>query len=315
MLQYTHETILHGVNDLTCQVEKGVENPYTGEENANKLVIRRAGEYYSDCVLPAKVYVTEGKAGKPGKMTLDFAKVFATEADDPATADNEAVKAGLYQLQFRVKTPEQFFAEYASPNWQVFGKPMFIGFEIDEAKAADPAEAAKHIAACIKLALPEGNEFIKVSIAGTKVVVDATSDYMTFDKVYLEKYDPTACDSCLGEYSKVKFEKDEEYTIDDNELPFATADWLVENLRFPTYPNIRYASAFADERPVPGEVYTQFSFAYQSPRPGLGGLSGVGQGMTAVTRHIYYVRSAEVDAFKKKLSDFGMELSYQTKNA
>lgn len=303
MLQYTHETILHGAV-AKCSVVANVENPYTGEEKVNKLVIRRAGEYYSDCVLPAKVYVTDGKAGKPGKMTLDFANVF-TGTDDPATADNEAIKAGLYQLQFRVKTPEQFFAEYASPNWQVFGKPMFIGFEIDEAMAADATKAAEHIAECIKLALPEGNEFIKVSVDGTKVVVDATSDYMTFDKVYLEKYDPTACDSCLGEYNKVAFEPE----IVDNELPFATADWLVENLRFPTYPNIRYASAFADERPVPGEVYTQFSFSYQSPRPGLGGLSGVGQGMTAVTRHIYYVPSAEKEAFADLLEkEFGLEL-------
>lgn len=301
MLQYTHETILHGIDKVS--VETNVENPYTGVEKVNKLVIRRAGEYYSDCI-NGKVYVTEGKVGKPGKMTLDFANVF-TGSDDPATADNEAIKSGLYQLQFRVKTPEQFFAEYASPNWQVFGKPMFIGFEIDDVMAADSEKAAAHIYECVRLAVPEGNEFIKVSLDGTKVVVDATSDYMTFDKVYLEKYDETACDSCLGEYSKVAFEAE----IEDNVLPFATADWLVENLRFPTYPNIRYASPFADERPKTGEIYTQFSFSYQSPRPSLGGLSGVGQGMTAVTRHIYYVASAEAEKFADLLEkELGLEL-------
>ena len=133
---------------------------------------------------------------------------------------------------------------------------------------------------------------------------------MTFDKFAFEKYEAADCESCVDGYSPVAIKVD----IFDNLEDFATGEWLVENLRFPTYPNIRYASASEDERPINGQEYVEFSFSYQSPRPGLGGMSGVGQGMTAVTRHIYYVlKGDEADAFKNALLSAGISVS--VKNA
>lgn len=179
---------------------------------------------------------------------------------------------------------------------------MLIGFEVTEEMAADSNVAAKKLAELIQLALPANNQFIKVAAEGAKVVITGTNNFMTFDKVALEKYDPTVCDSCLGEYAPVAIK----VTIEDNKEDFATGEWLVENLRFPTYPNIRYASASEDERPINGTTYVEFSFAYQSPRPGLGGMSGVGQGMTAVTRHIYYVPAAEAKDFEDLIKEAGL---------
>ena len=304
MFQYTKEMILHGVDRVT--VETGIENPYTGNTDKNKLTIRRGGEYFSDCI-DGKIFVTEGYEGKPGKLALNFANMFVTgDGDDPETAENEAYRTGLFQLQFRVKTPNQYFAEYASPNWQVFGKPILVGFEVSQADALQGnEEVVKKIAKAIETALPEGNAFFKVEVSGNVINITGTTNYMTFDKVLFEKYDPTVCDSCLGEYNEVALD----FTITDNVLPFATAEWLVENLRFPTYPNIRYASASEDERPIPGEVYTEYSFLYKSPRPGFGGQSGVGQDMAAVTRHIIYVPSAEKEAFETKLTTFNIGLN------
>lgn len=279
MFQYTKEIILNKVDGRVEVVE--ATNPYSGVAT-KKLLIKRGGEYFADFVLPAKIYATEGYYGNPGKLTIDFANVTLTP--------------GLYQLQFRVKTPNQFFAEYASPNWQVYGKPMLIGFEV--AADADSAAVAEQLGKLIELAIPANNKFINVTVDGSAVVIEGTNNFMTFDKVSLEKYDPTVCDSCLGEYNPVAIEPE----IEDNLEDFATGEWIVENLRFPTYPNIRYASPAEDERPIAGSTYVEFSFAYQSPRPGLGGASGVGQAMTAVTRHIYYVPAgAEADAFKAML--------------
>ena len=287
MFQYTKEIILHGVADRVS-VETAT-NPYSGVE-AKKLLVKRGGEYFSDFILPATVYATEGYYGNPGKLTIDFTDVELIASPSP------------YQLQFRVKTPNQFYAEYASPNWQVYGKPMLIGFEVTEEMAADPGVAAAKLAELIQLAVPANNQFIKVAVDGAKVIITGTNNFMTFDKVALEKYDPTVCESCLGEYNPVAIK----VTIEDNKEDFATGEWLVENLRFPTYPNIRYASASEDERPINGTTYTEFSFSYQSPRPGLGGMSGVGQGMTAVTRHIYYVPAAEAAAFEALLKNAGL---------
>lgn len=279
MFQYTKEIILNKVEGRVEVVD--ATNPYSGVAT-KKLLIKRGGEYFADFVLPAKIYATEGYYGNPGKLTIDLANVTLTP--------------GLYQLQFRVKTPNQFFAEYASPNWQVYGKPMLIGFEV--AADADSAAVAEQLGKLIELAIPANNKFINVTVDGSAVIIEGTNNFMTFDKVSLEKYDPTVCDSCLGEYNPVAIEPE----IEDNLEDFATGEWIVENLRFPTYPNIRYASPAEDERPVAGSTYVEFSFAYQSPRPGLGGASGVGQAMTAVTRHIYYVPAgAEADAFKAML--------------
>lgn len=285
MFQYTKEIILHGVDKRASVVD--ATNPYSGMA-AKKLVIERAGEYFSDFVLPATVYATEGYYGNPGKLTVNFA--------------DAALVPGTYQFQFRVKTPNQFFAEYASPNWQVYGKPMLIGFNVTEEMSKDMGLVAEKLVELIDLALPANNKFVKVSKSGAAVVVEGTNNFMTFDKVLLEFYDGTACDSCLGEYLPVSVAVE----IEDNKEDFGTGEWLAENLRFPTYPNIRYASASEDERPINGTTYVEFSFSYQSPRPGLGGMSGVGQGMTAVTRHIYYVPAAEADAFKTLLESAGL---------
>lgn len=292
MFQYTKEIILHGVADKVSV--KTATNPYSGV-SAKKLLVERGGEYFSDFILPATVYATAGYYGNPGKLTVDFGDV--------------TFVPGLYQFQFRVKTPNQFFAEYASPNWQVYGKPMLIGFDVTDEMTADAEVAAEvtanKLAELIELAIPANNKFIKVSVDGAKVIVEGTNNFMTFDKISLDKYDPTVCDPCLGEYAPVAIK----WEVEDNKEDFGTGEWLVENLRFPTYPNIRYASAAEDERPMNGTTYVEFSFAYQSPRPGLGGASGVGQAMTAVTRHIYYVPAgAEADAFKALLTEAGLTI-------
>ena len=77
--------------------------------------------------------------------------------------------------------------------------------------------------------------------------------------------------------------------ITKNIAPFGTGEWLVENLRFPTYPNLRYAGVNDDEKPVAGAFYTQFAFEYVSPSRGLHGQGTVGQALVSVTHHVFYV--------------------------
>ena len=53
-----------------------------------------------------------------------------------------------------------------------------------------------------------------------------------------------------------------------------------------------------------------FSFDYESPRPGLGGVSGFGQYMVAVTRHIYYVREDLAEKFAALFGDLVEPVEY-----
>ena len=242
MFQYTKENILNKVEAGTFDVVDG------------KLIVDGLGEYVLANIVDQKIYKTVGQPGQVAKKTVTFTGL---------TAGKE------YVLSFRVITPDQYLAEYASPNWQVFGKPIIVGFNYKD--VASLVEA-------IKLAIPEGNKYFKVAAGtGTAVVLEATTKYMDFDKVAIE----------LAE----KKENDTVPTVtvavaQPRIAPFATKEWIIENLRFPTYPNIRYNSAGN----VPTEaLYDELAFTYAVPRVGLGGLSGVGQGLTAVTRHIFFV--------------------------
>lgn len=55
--------------------------------------------------------------------------------------------------------------------------------------------------------------------------------------------------------------------------------------------------------PVAGLTYTQYTFDYASERPGLGGHSGVGQGITAITTHTFYVAPEAVADFEAAFAD------------
>ena len=239
MFQYTKENILNKVEAGTFDVVDG------------KLIVDGLGEYVLANIVDQKIYKTEGKPGKKAIRKYNLGTLSAGKE---------------YILSFRVITPDQYLTEYASPNWQVFGKPIIVGFNYSN--AGDLAKA-------IELAIPEGNKFFSASVDGSTLTLNATSFYMDFDKVAIE-------DVAAEKTSVLAAAEGGQ----DRVAPFATKEWIIENLRFPTYPNIRYNSA--GNMPT-AELYDELAFTYAVPRVGLGGLSGVGQGMTAVTRHIFFV--------------------------
>lgn len=85
--------------------------------------------------------------------------------------------------------------------------------------------------------------------------------------------------------------------------PVNTGELLAENLRFPSYPNLRYAAEHEEERPIEGELYDLYVFDYVVPRVGLHGQGAVGQQITSATTHAFYVRkgiyTSENNPFEK----------------
>ena len=249
----------------------------------DKVNVWRTGQY--DLAKIGKITETPGYKGSNAKMTIKCDGLIPEAAEG-------VHDLGLYQLSFKVEMDGKFLSDYATPAYQGFYKPIVVGLDINDENAEAPAE---YIASQIKMALPENNEFIKVSVDGTNVVVEATDNYMFFKKesVKFEKYEVVGCDTCLGEYIPKKIEVE----IVDGKQPFATGTWILENLRLPNTLNYRYFGS-NDEMPIANEIYTQFTFDYTSDRPGLGGHSGVGQAIAAVTTHTFYVASSAVAAFK-----------------
>ena len=252
MFQYTKENILNDASLIS--VANGV------------LTVKGYGDYKVENIVDGKIFKTECEPGSEGTLTIDATKITG---------------AGEYVLTFRVVT-SQALAEFASPNWNVFGKPVIIGFKATKASDVDAVLGA------VKLAFPAGNTAVTVSKSSNSVVIKGVSKYISFDKEQLVKVTE-------GENGVEETVVSGAIAVAPNVEPFGTKEWIIENLRFPTYPNIRYNSA--GNMPTHAE-YDELSFAYAVPRVGLGGLSGVGQGLTAVTRHIFYVPAGKITTLK-----------------
>lgn len=278
MFQYTHELVLNNFDS----------NSFVWDGTNKVLTIKRGGEYKTRFVQGGVVYKTAPVAGAFDKWTLDVSKL-----------NLESGKNYALSIFVKLVDPHAFF-EYGYPNYNSFGKQILVDF-----KSVDATTDAQTILDSI---LPQNMEndltFVKGSVSSSSVILEVGHYGLRIDSMSLAEYDPTTCDSCIGEYMTPKGIIDHGAAVSiwgtgaqaaathttTGVDPFATGEWLIENLRFPSYPNIRWAAVGESNRPIPGESYTMFSFAYESPRPGLGGLSGVGQKLEAVTRHIYYVR-------------------------
>ena len=320
MFQYTHEVIF---NSLTMQ--DGSKRLVRNGGSTGPLTIKRGGEYWKAFIQDQKVYKTPGHVGVYELLKIDvekFADVFPPREDETSF-----MGVGTYQLSMFVKLldPHALY-EFGYPNYRTFGRHILVGFDVLPGEQAE--DVALKVYESLDLAIRreellvgglegEGEEALVADFeeGDTVVALRANHYALRFDSVGLARYDETVCDSCIGEYLPaidIFKNKNEEMNAAEVEVdgvePFATGEWLVENLRFPTYPNIRWAAPGFEDRPVPGVVYVQYSFAYDSPRPQFGGLSGVGQKVEAVTRHIYYVPENLAADFEAAFTDLGVSI-------
>ena len=263
MFNYTTEVI---INDPSVIVAGTAENGF-GE---GVVAIKRGGNYVIENI-EGKIFKTAGHAGTKAKAVITPAAL--------GTAD-------VARLTIYLSTPGTEFVEFGSPNWQEFGKPYII-----ETKAADAAG----LAAAIKLALNEDNAHFSVKADESTVVLEVAETWMDFAEVNYDLVTFADCSDCPKETVESKATN---VVVTHGKTEFATAKWIVENLRFPSHPNRRYAPLYADEAPIAGTVYTEYSFEYRVKRSVPGGLSAVGQVADSIVRIVFYVAPAAQSAFE-----------------
>ena len=270
MFNYTNEVI---INDPAIIVA-GTSLNGLGE---GVVAIKRGGNYVIDNI-EGKIFKTVGHTGTKAKAVITPASL--------GTAD-------VARLTIYLSTPGTEFVEFGSPNWQEFGKPYIV-----ETKAED----AEGLAAAIKLALNEDNAHFSVKVNESKVELEVAETWMDFAEVNYDLVTFADCSDCAKETIE---NKSANVAITKGKAEFATAKWIVENLRFPSHPNRRYAPLYADEAPIAGTVYTEYSFEYRVKRSVPGGLSAVGQVADSIVRIVFYVAPAAQSAFE---AAFGAEL-------
>ena len=268
MFNYTKEVI---INDPAIIV-KGDSNNGLGE---GVVAIKRGGNYKISNI-NGKIFKTVGHAGTKAKAVIT-----------PATLGT----ADVARLTIYLSTPGTEFVEFGSPNWQEFGKPYII---------ETTATTKEDLAAAIKLALNEDNAHFSVTTDESTVILEAAETWMDFAEVNYDLVTFADCSDC----SKETIESKAANVVITHSTPeFGTAKWIVENLRFPSHPNLRYAPLYADEAPIAGTTYTEYSFEYKVERSVPGGLSAVCQVADSIVRIVFYVAPGAQSAFETAFGD------------
>lgn len=152
-------------------------------------------------------------------------------------------------------------SEFARP-WYAFKNAVAVEFkDLESLKAALRLALDNHLASIV------GDELVLVD---PKVIVKAV----------------TVADRVEDEFGA---ENDVMSAVTANIAPAGTGEWILENLRFPTHVNTYVGAPNADEMPIVGAKYNQYAFEYCVPKRGFHGQGAVGQPVSSVTHHIFYV--------------------------
>lgn len=236
---------------------------------------------------------------KEGLVEGVIYKTPAEKGQVASAAFNLPTKEGTYRVVIGITLIGKYLADYAMP-WSNFGKAVLAEFEVSAEDLEKTKELQEKMIKAIEMAIPENYRYVRVSAKNSdKVLVSCTDSHQVITVAELQEQRGISCpDSCT---EKQYVTVDEAVEVTKNKMEIGTAAWLQENLRFPSYPNIRYAALNEEEYPVNGGLYTQFSFLYCMPRKGLHGQGTVGQALKSVTTHTFYVLSSLVDKFEEDL--------------
>ena len=170
-------------------------------------------------------------------------------------------------------------------------KPFYIEFPVSASDKGKESDLAKKVA---RIANKYGNLVygdlqLNVNTDGTKVVVTGTDEYQRVVEASLEIYNEAHqtfdCCAAFGDY-----EYDSDGVLVNQGKPgVGTYRQLVKDLVLPTEAHREWANPFEDEAPILGGHYNEYTITLCVERPGLGGLSAVGQQIVSTTMHTFFV--------------------------
>lgn len=270
MFDFTKEVVINSADKFTV---------VAAHDNVPaKFRVHGGGEYFGGYVVEKKAYKTAPAAGSVAELTLDLVKM----------------KEGLTEGDLQILVELGLDRGDARGDWgsamYYFKKPLMVTVSYD-ATADVVAKAFTKVASGYGLA--------DVEVSGENVVIKGGDDKIKVRSVVVKNI-------LKDDVKDVAYDWAANYVA--NAVEFGTANYLLHNLRMPTYENYRFTSPAAVEMPVAGTNYVQFSFLYCVPRPGLGGLSVAGQTNHSTTTHVFFVAEAAAEEFASKLAEIGVEV-------
>lgn len=224
----------------------------------------------------------------------------ATAVLNLATGFNMQATPGTYRLAFYIRLSGSQNSFYS--NDMVFkGKPLYFEFQV--LTGDTDAQVVQKIITAIKLT-QANYEFAHFTYAVTNsattladiLTLTATDEYQLLTKAVVELYTPYSATTDTGGTFATAFTIPTTVPVEG----FGTYTHLIKDYRIPTLEARRFGAPQQDELPVPGALYTQYVIRLVTDRGVLGG-SAVGEKVTSITNHIFWVISTSVAAWDTSL--------------
>ena len=292
MFKYSVTSVINTINDYA-----------TGLPLFEGLV----GETQTDgTVLENRLKIKRGLEFKKSNVQAIYHRGYraAVNPEYKVALDTVAATPGIYRISLYVTLSGSQDERYA--NTRVLkGKPIFVEFEVT-AKENTAALVADKVIAITKKYLQMVYEDKIINIvndSNTGIIIKGISGEQRFSKVALEKWennDWTTLDESINGVAGTKITVT---AIGDN--GFGTYRNIIKDLRLPTAANTRWTHIAQDEIPVVDGTYDQYTIVYCVHR-GVLGSDAVGDDVTSITEHVFYVKSDVNEAsFKDAIAILG----------
>lgn len=278
MFQYTNTIVLNSLIDEVTGVDKFVER--TIDSNP-ALDVRRVNLF----------------------KKANVARMIKRAASDPViggvTFNVANADAGIYRLKMYMRLSGSQNSYYAN-DFVFKGKPLVYEYKITQ-NSTSGTEVAKEIKRVIdKIQALYGDKWIKASVNGSTLKISGTDEYQLFTEAKLQKLNTATNNPLTNEV----FEDIAEGTITKCREGFGTYTHILKDLRLPTMEARRFTAINQEELPVPGAKYNQYTIYYKVDR-GLFGGAAVGQQVTSMTTHVFYVLTTISTEFENMLKKLG----------
>lgn len=296
MFQFTNETIIN-----SAKTENGLDRFI-----ADKTTLRvlKAGNFPKECTSEIK---------KTAKAEPSFEKLVVTPKAlviDDENPENPKKQSEIFRLSIVLRNIDVNTSDYAD-NMTTAKKQLWYegkGTTIEDV-LADIEKAYKNEQSNSK------NAYVNITVAGGELTITCVEPTQKLVEVELQQVF-TPLNASTGYTSLTGLDT---YKVVENLLAggptvagnpgFGTTRQLMKNHRLPTIESTNWLALHQDERPIPGGYYNQYQMTLTSVRPNMG-MAAVGQTVTSVTNHIFYILDGEVSAaFEKAAKDAGLTIA------
>lgn len=306
MFQFSTSTLVNSEKDFSTG-----EPLITVKENGDTVYVKHQGTYKID--KDHKICAYKALGHEAVLDTIDLNKITGIEAGakDTVTGEDKVYRLALYIRS--VGNADPLFA-----NAFVFkGKPFYVEFTVPTKDDDPKVELVKNLnkyqnvvldkavlkpaktLAELKNAVPGVDskttgveERPKQDLSDVAYLV-AANPYMRITEAKLQEFNPTT-----EQFKDILDLKATAGAVLTGKPGFGDYENMEKDYRLPTGANLRWKRPMADEVPIPGAIYDQYTIHYLVNRGQIAGLGGVGQQITSETTHVFWVNHTLASQFE-----------------